>query len=162
MNPPPFPVEPFASVVLGYRPMDDVHAEFVDVISRARDCPDADFVKHLDDVIDHLREHFEAEDAWMRETSFPPRDCHMQEHAAVLRSADEVRALGGGRLLEVGRSFVTELANWFPGHADHLDSALAAWMCMRAHGGKPIVVHRRADAHAAKAPQLLQQYNAHD
>ena len=38
----------------------------------------------------NLRAHFAAEDEWMRETDFPARDCHIDEHAAVLRSADEV------------------------------------------------------------------------
>ncbi|VTU20611.1 cation-binding hemerythrin HHE family protein [Variovorax sp. SRS16] len=135
--------EPTQAVVLGYAPMDDVHAEFADVIARAAACNDADFMSCLDEVIRHLRSHFEAEDAWMRASDFPPKDCHMQEHAAVLRSADEVCALPAERQVDVGRAFVRELADWFPGHADYLDSALAAWMCKRAHGGKPIVLHRR-------------------
>jgi hemerythrin len=42
----------------------------------------------------------------------------------------------------VGRSFLQELARWFPGHADYLDSALAAWMCKRQFGGKPVVLQR--------------------
>lgn len=79
----------------------------------------------------------------MQETDFPPGDCHRDEHATVLRSADEVQALEGARRIEVGRNFVRELVAWFPGHADYLDSALAAWMCKREHGGKPVVLHRR-------------------
>jgi hemerythrin len=93
-------------------------------------------------VTAHLRAHFGAEDRWMRETDFPPGDCHMDEHAAVLRSADEVEPLVAGGNLAVGRSFLQELARWFPGHADYLDSALAAWMCKRQFGGKPVVLQR--------------------
>jgi len=33
---------------------------------------------------------------------------------------------------------------WFPGHATHLDSALAQWMFKREHGGKPVVFRRQA------------------
>ena len=129
------------AMVLGYSPMDDVHAEFHDLVERATYCSDSDFATRLDAVVAHLREHFAIEDRWMAETEFPPGDCHRDEHAAVLRSADEVLALPLVRRLEVGRAFVQELRNWFPGHADYLDSALAAWMCKRAHGGKPVVVH---------------------
>lgn len=131
------------AIVLGYAPLDDVHAEFTQVVERATYCSDADFPGRLGAVVRHLHEHFEQEDRWMEETDFPPGDCHRDEHAAVLRSADEVQALQGPRLLEVGREFVRELSAWFPGHADYLDSALAAWMCKRALGGKPVVLHRR-------------------
>ena len=41
------------------------------------------------------------------------------------------------------RDFAAELERWFPGHADYLDSALAAWMCKRQFGGKPVVLHAR-------------------
>jgi hemerythrin len=143
MNTAPLPAIQAGPVVLGFDPMDAVHAEFFDVIGRASDCADSELAQRLDEVVGHLRAHFEAEDQWMRETDFPPKDCHIDEHAAVLRSADEVLALPPDRRVEVGRSFVRELANWFPGHADYLDSALAAWMCKRAHGGKPVVLHRR-------------------
>ena len=34
------------------------------------------------------------------------------------------------------------LADWFPGHATYLDSALAHWMFHRRFGGKPVVIHR--------------------
>lgn len=90
----------------------------------------------------HLREHFAAEDRWMRETEFPPRDCHMDEHAAVLRSCGEVLSLARRGNREPAPRFLEELRRWFPPHSDHLDSALAAWMCKRRYGGKPVVIHR--------------------
>ena len=131
-------------IVLGYNPMDDVHAEFHEVVDRATHCTDAEFPDRLEAVVDHLRRHFETEDRWMDETNFPPGDCHRDEHAAVLKSAGEVLALEPEALLEVGRDFVRELTDWFPGHADYLDSALAAWMFNRTYGGKPVVLHRRS------------------
>jgi len=131
-------------VVLGYAPMDAVHAEFDDVVGRATYCSDADFPARLEAVVAHLRAHFAEEDRWMQETAFPPGDCHQDEHAAVLKSADEVLVLADAeQRIQVGRAFVRELAAWFPGHAGYLDSALAAWMCKRALGGKPVVLHRR-------------------
>ena len=80
----------------------------------------------------------------MRETGFPARDCHADEHAAVLASVREVRAeVEAGR---AGAALLHRLAEqlfaWFPGHADYLDSALAAWMSKRVLGGQPVVLRR--------------------
>ncbi len=132
-----------APIVLGFGPMDDIHAEFVTLVDQALAADDAQLLGAIEQVAAHLRRHFEAEDNWMRETDFPPGDCHMDEHAAVLRSADEVLLLVAGGNHEVGRSFTRELQKWFPGHADYLDSALAAWMTKRRFGGRPVVLHRK-------------------
>ncbi|HYF21243.1 MAG TPA: hemerythrin domain-containing protein [Ramlibacter sp.] len=128
---------------LGYGPMDRLHAEFDELLLRARSAAGpADWVPLLEAIDVHLHEHFEAENGWMTQTDFPPRDCHIDEHAAVLRSSEEVLALARAGNCDPAPSFVAELARWFPGHADYLDSALAAWMCKRQYGGKPVVVHR--------------------
>ena len=96
----------------------------------------------LDAMQAHLQSHFDQENQWMTETAFPPRDCHIDEHSAVLKSVGEVKALLGMGNARVCRDLVTALADWFPGHATHLDSALAHWMCKRSLGGKPVVLRR--------------------
>jgi hemerythrin len=128
---------------LGYPPMDRIHAEFDQLLLRANATAHHEWVPLLSELDVHLRSHFEIEDQWMRETEFPPRDCHMDEHAAVLRSSGEVLGLAREGDCSAAPSFVAELARWFPGHADYLDSALAAWMCKRQFGGTPVVLHRR-------------------
>lgn len=90
--------------------------------------------------------YFSEEDVWMRDSGFPARNCHIEEHAAVLRSADEVLPLVKSGNLAIGRAFVRELDSWFPGHAGYLDSALAAWICKCRFGGKPIVLQKRQEA----------------
>lgn len=127
---------------LGYAAMDRVHSEFEELLRRAAGAKRQDWVEILGAIDSHLREHFEAEDRWMQETDFPPRDCHMDEHAAVLRSCGEVLALARLGNLEPAPRFIIELRRWFPPHAHHLDSALAAWLCKRQYGGKPVVIHR--------------------
>jgi hemerythrin-like metal-binding protein len=129
-------------MLLGHEPIDALHREFVDLVAVLQGCDDAMLPCALDRVIDHLRAHFGAEDESMRETGFPPRECHIDEHAAVLRSAEEVRARVAAGELDTGRSFAQALAEWFPGHAVHLDSALAHWLVKRRHGGKPVVLRR--------------------
>ena len=55
--------------------------------------------------------------------------------------------MGFGYLLAQGnvaicRDLVAQLAQWFPQHADQLDSALAHWMFSKSMGGKPVVLRR--------------------
>ncbi len=139
----PRPPKPAARAVeLGYAPMDEIHAEFDALLLRASTPGDQDWKPLLSELDAHLRAHFEMEDQWMLETEFPPRECHMNEHAAVLRSSSEVLVLARQGDVGPAKAFVAELARWFPGHADYLDSALAAWMCHRQFGGKPVELHR--------------------
>ena len=51
------------------------------------------------------------------------------EHAAVLKSVDEVRALVALSRANPVPSLAAALADKLPRHAHHLDSALATWMC---------------------------------
>ncbi len=133
------------SFLLGYAPIDHVHEEFVEIVGTMLTCPDEEFAGHLDAFAEHAKSHFGAEDTWMTETEFPARECHIDEHAAVMRSVEEVRVIVAQGNVAVGRSLAQELARWFPGHADYLDSALAQWMCKRELGGKPVVIRRNFD-----------------
>lgn len=131
------------ALLLGFPSMDRLHEDFVRIVQALRDAPDDELAERLAEVKAHLESHFGEEDRWMKETDFPPRDCHIDEHAAVLNSVREVQALlAQGGHHDTCRGLADELARWFPGHADYLDSALAAWMCKRRHGGKPVVVRR--------------------
>lgn len=131
--------------LLGFKPMDDIHEEFYRVVQTLL-LSDADtMLAALEAFEQHAVEHFHEEDEWMRNTGFPPRDCHMDEHAAVLASTREVKALlqSGQRGVDLAHDFALYLFEWFPGHADYLDSALAAWMSKQHYGGKPVVLRRQ-------------------
>jgi hemerythrin-like metal-binding protein len=122
--------------------MDDLHEEFVDLIGHMQSAEPEQLDELLELLATHLHRHFDIENTWMIETDFPPRDCHIDEHAAVLKSVDQVREQLRGGNVEICRRLVDELANWFPSHADHLDSALAHWMSKIRFGGKPVVLRR--------------------
>jgi hemerythrin len=131
--------------VLGFAPMDDVHEEFYVVALQLVTCTDATAAAAIGQFEQHAVSHFDQEDEWMRSTNFPPRDCHIDEHAAVLKSVGEVReAVEQGRAgAELVQDLGMSLFAWFPGHADYLDSALAAWMTKQTMGGKPVVFRRK-------------------
>jgi hemerythrin len=128
--------------LLGHSPMDQTHREFVDIVGTLLRCEDGAFADHLRAFIVHAEAHFGEEDRWMAESGFPAMDCHTDEHAAVLQSAREVRALVAAGNVALGRRFAEELARWFPGHADHLDSALSHWLVKKRSGGAPVVLRR--------------------
>lgn len=135
--------------------MDHTHREFVDCVAALQSAADADLPARLADFERHAVAHFEQEGQWMTSTSFPATQCHIDEHAAVLRSVHEVQAL----LLEgpkpaLVRDLTQHLAAWFPGHADYMDAALSHWMSKRTHGGIPVVLRRgAAKSGNAKAAQ---------
>lgn len=129
-------------LLLGYAPMDTVHEAFVDCVRQLQQATDAELPERLQALKAHARLHFGEEDRWMEQTEFPARECHINEHAAVMRSIDEVQALLAAGDTQVCRRLALELVRWFPGHADYLDAALAHWMCKQRLGGKPVVLRR--------------------
>ena len=128
--------------LLGYGPMDDSHREFVDLVDALLTCSDEDFAARLEAFARHAEAHFAEEDEWMKRTDFPPRQCHEDEHAAVLNSVRKVMAVVAQGDIAEGRRLAAALAEWFPGHATHLDSALSHWMSKQSFGGKPVVIRR--------------------
>jgi len=130
------------ALLLGYPPMDDTHKEFVEVVSALAAASDEQLLDCLERVEEHLLEHFGDENRWMEETDFPARDCHIDEHAAVIRTLYDVKVLLEKGNTAVVRRFSKELMDWFPGHADYLDSALSHWMSKTRLGGKPVVLRR--------------------
>lgn len=130
------------ALLLGHDPMDELHQEFVDLSRQLQAADNAQLPGLLQAMESHLQQHFTEENQWMRETAFPPRDCHIDEHAAVLKSVHEVQALLAQGNVAICRELVKALVEWFPGHATHLDSALAHWLSKRRFGGKPVVLRR--------------------
>ncbi|MES2187375.1 MAG: hemerythrin domain-containing protein [Pseudomonadota bacterium] len=120
-----------------------MHAEFEQLLAHALATEDAAMPDALQALGRHLQAHFAEEEGWMEQSGFPARDCHRDEHAAVLHSLTEVIAAVSLHRFETGRAFLRELDAWFPAHADYLDSALAAWMCKHRYGGRPVVLHGR-------------------
>ncbi|PVX75653.1 bacteriohemerythrin [Paraburkholderia unamae] len=137
--------------LLGYQPMDATHHEFVECVDALLSANDALAPAALDALIDHARRHFGEERDWMEASRFPARECHIEEHDKVMASVLEVRALVAQGDCTYVRPLARELARWFPGHADQMDSALAQWMVRKRLGGAPVVLRRDVLANAALA-----------
>lgn len=130
-------------LLLGFAEIDAEHRTFVGHVRALQQARGADEVtQQLNSFAAHARAHFNSEDQWMTSTDFPPRQCHIDEHAAVLKSVAEVQALVTAGNTAIVLSLADELARWFPGHAQHLDSALAAWLSKRRWNAAPVVLRR--------------------
>jgi hemerythrin-like metal-binding protein len=132
------------AMLLGHGPIDAAHEEFVEVVSALGQCTPHTAIQCLQDVERHLLSHFETERSWMEQTDFPAAECHLDEHQRVIDAVQKVNALavvGQVGLHDVKR-LARALADWFPGHADYMDSALSAWINKKIHGGAPVVLRR--------------------
>lgn len=133
---------------LGHGAMDATHREFVDCVDALLRVTDAQLGAALQAFDVHIRAHFAEEDRQMAATGYGNAGCHVDEHAAVLKSLDEVHAaLAAGRH-DVVRRFAVALADWFPQHATVMDQGLAGWLVQRELGGSPVRLQRRSAAAA--------------
>lgn len=128
---------------LGEPAMDEVHREFVACVDGLLCAGDQALAAGLDAFAHHACRHFAEEDRAMRESGFASAGCHIDEHAAVLKSLEEVRAALASGHVEVVRAFARALADWFPEHARVMDLGLARWLVQRRLGGSPVVIQRR-------------------
>jgi hemerythrin len=129
--------------LLGYKPIDDTHREFVDCVDALLTVSDDKVAEALEAFARHAEAHFAQEDEWMNTDGYPARDCHVDEHAKVMDSVREVQQLVAQGNVEVARDLARALMDWFPGHADYMDSALATWMVKKSHQGRPLVLRRK-------------------
>lgn len=133
---------------LGEPAMDDVHREFVACVDSLLCANDEALAAALEAFADHARRHFAEEDRAMREGAFGSAGCHVDEHAAVLKSLVQVQAALAHGHVHVVRAFARALADWFPEHARVMDQGLARWLTQRRLGGSPVVIRRREAAAA--------------
>jgi hemerythrin-like metal-binding protein len=112
---------------LGVPAMDDNHRDFLVLVDAVAAAVGDDFVRCLEDLMEHTRVHFAAESDLMRACGFAAIAEHENEHRRVL--GDLVRlytGVGRGRATPA-RIYVSQgLPDWFEQHLATMDSALAA------------------------------------
>lgn len=113
---------------LGQGVMDETHREFVELLNRFGEAPDADRLARLDEFIAHTEAHFGQEEAWMEAMAFPPLGCHRAEHAGVLEVMRAVRSRIAGGEPHYGPVLAQAIAEWFPLHAGSMDAVLALFI----------------------------------
>ncbi|WP_241021480.1 hemerythrin family protein [Burkholderia sp. Ac-20353] len=104
------------ALMLGHTSMDEMDHEFVGCVNALLTVDDDGLAAALESFDEHARRRFGEEDDDMRRTAYESAGCHIDEHAAVLRSVVEVcEALAEGRTQVVG-SLGRALMDWIPEH----------------------------------------------
>ncbi|PPE68291.1 hemerythrin [Caldimonas thermodepolymerans] len=133
--------------MLGDPKLDADHDEFarhIDALGAARGREALDALRALRA---HVAEHFAVEDVELRQMKDGNAACHIDEHAAVLRSLAEVdeileQAPEAESSDELKEALVAELMRWLPHHVEAMDAAVAHFRAKRRLGGAPVVLTR--------------------
>ena len=130
----------------GHARLDEDHEALFALCGACESAEDAQLESALLDLQARFTEHFAEEDALMAGEDFSSRQCHLDEHAAVLQSfVDVVAALRSGER-EAARRMARALSDWLPEHIDALDRHLAKFLFQRRTGGAPLLLRRRPPA----------------
>ena len=136
------------SLTLGDPILDQEHAELQRLIEALRQAPPAETLAALDALKSHAAAHFGQEDVDLRRLGGANATCHLDEHAAVLRSLDEVRELLERSQPPAGlvERLTAELVRWLPEHVQAMDASIASVRSKERFGGAPIQISRRGAA----------------
>ena len=106
--------------------MDATHREFVDLLNRLDDIPNEAFPGYFDELLEHTRTHFEAENALMESTKFLSIREHKDDHDRILAEMMQMQRFAAKGMSKIAQSYVREkLPDWFKTHAASMDIALA-------------------------------------
>ena len=134
-----------SSLTLGDPVLDREHTELqrlIDALHHTR--PDTTLAA-LDALQAHAASHFGQEDVDLRRLGGANATCHLDEHAAVLRSLDEVRAVLERPQPPAGlvARLAAELTRWLPEHVQAMDASIASVRTKERFGGVPVQITRR-------------------
>lgn len=134
---------------LGDPRLDDDHQELERLIDAVADAAADALLAAFDAMHAHAAQHFATEDEELREMKDGNATCHLDEHAAVLKSFGEVREVigtdpGSAVAERLITSLVLELRRWLPEHVQAMDAAVAHSRTRRRLGGAPVVIAGRA------------------
>lgn len=137
---------------LGEETLDRDHEELHAFITRLLGASAGDMVPALDALRAHAAQHFATEDEHLRDMKDGNSKCHLDEHANVLKSFDEVREVlvGAAHPPEMKQRLVqslsVELLDWLPHHVQEMDAGVATYLSKQRFGGAPVQISRRPKA----------------
>ncbi len=117
-----------AEIFVGFKPIDDLHREFEEIVNALNDPAEADYGEHLLALHEHMLRHTALEERLMREEHYEHLGPHHREHERFIeRLADMRRRFDAGDVDGV-RHYAAELMGWFAAHAQAMDAPLAKWL----------------------------------
>ena len=118
-------------LLVGFKPIDDLHKEFHEILEALTDPEQSDFSEHLLGLHRHLLRHCAVEEEFMRQEDYLHLDRHRLEHQHLLESVSDARRRFDGGDVDGTRTFCFELLDWFRIHAQTEDMQLADFLLNR-------------------------------
>jgi len=115
-------------ILVGFKPIDDLHLEFESILAALNDPAEADYGAHLLALHEHLLRHCETEEQFMLQEDYSHYERHKRAHEHLLDSVSEVRRRFDAGDVEAVRRYAGDLMNWFAIHASTEDAELAAFL----------------------------------
>jgi hemerythrin len=115
-------------IFVGFKPIDDLHREFQEILDALNDPAEADYGRHLLALHEHMLRHCETEETLMLQENYEHYARHKRAHEHLLDSVSEVRRRFDGGDVDAVRRYAADLMNWFAIHASSEDRELAAFL----------------------------------
>jgi len=137
------------SVALDDNELDREHAVFELHIHMFAAAAGDEVIRVLEDLRAHAAAHFSKEDAELRRFTPSNAECHLKEHAAVLKSLSEALhtlsspATSPSLAEALQEDLASELMRWLPGHIAEMDQGIAKSRTQERYGGVAIKLMRR-------------------
>ncbi|ESQ13934.1 MAG: hemerythrin family protein [Thiohalocapsa sp. PB-PSB1] len=98
--------------------LDDEHREMVRLINCLFDeAATNPLIERLDALIDHLRQHFHAEEAFLREIDYPDVESHCREHSMQMAEfVDLQRSIRRSQVAVLNAVDRQSIRHWFFNH----------------------------------------------
>ena len=111
---------------LGNAAMDATHKEFIDLLNRVDTIDNESFLHYFDELLEHTKAHFQAENDLMEQSQFLSIREHRDDHDRILAEMMQMQRFAAKGMTKIARSYIKEkLPEWFTTHAASMDTALA-------------------------------------
>jgi hemerythrin len=115
-------------ILVGFKPIDDLHKEFESILEALNDPAEADYGAHLLALHEHLLRHCDTEESFMLQENYSHYARHKRAHEHLLDSVSEVRRKFDAGDVDAVHRYSSDLMNWFAIHASSEDAELAAFL----------------------------------
>ncbi len=115
-------------ILVGFKPIDDLHKEFESILEALNDPAEADYGAHLLALHEHLLRHCDTEESFMLQENYSHYARHKRAHEQLLDSVSEVRRKFDAGDVDAVHRYSSDLMSWFAIHASSEDAELAAFL----------------------------------
>jgi len=115
-------------ILVGFKPIDDLHREFQSILDALNDPGEAEYGEDLLALHEHMLRHCATEEQYMLQENYPHYARHKRAHEHLLESIAEARRKFDANDLDGVHRFSHELMSWFAIHAQQEDAELAGFL----------------------------------